>query len=93
MKALSTFWVNVCMWDYDGYDTKWPFWKTEHYFEMNKADATTALNIYKTFAQQAELTIAYLNDARKLENDIQLSIPAIKHVSAVCCIICSKHQP
>ncbi|KAG1089210.1 hypothetical protein G6F42_020041 [Rhizopus arrhizus] len=51
----------------------------EHYFEMNKPDATTALNVYKTFAQQAELTIAYLNDARKLENDIQLSIPAIKH--------------
>ncbi|KAK4512476.1 translation elongation factor EF-1 alpha [Mucor velutinosus] len=51
----------------------------EHYFEMNKADATTALNIYKTFAQQTELTIAYLNDARKLENDIQLAIPPIKH--------------
>ncbi|KAF1800706.1 AP180 N-terminal homology domain-containing protein [Mucor lusitanicus] len=51
----------------------------EHYFEMNKADATTALGIYKTFAQQAELTIAYLNDARKLENDIQLAIPPIKH--------------
>ncbi|GAN04401.1 hypothetical protein MAM1_0062d03861 [Mucor ambiguus] len=51
----------------------------EHYFEMNKADATAALNIYKTFAQQAELTIAYLNDARKLENDIQLAIPPIKH--------------
>ncbi|KAL9554834.1 hypothetical protein MBANPS3_002635 [Mucor bainieri] len=51
----------------------------EHYFEMNKADATAALNIYKTFAQQAELTIAYLNEARKLENDIQLAIPPIKH--------------
>lgn len=50
---------------------------------MNKADATTALNIYKTFAQQTELTIAYLNDARKLENDIQLAIPPIKHVSVI----------
>ncbi|CEP19291.1 hypothetical protein [Parasitella parasitica] len=51
----------------------------EHYFELNKADATDALDIYKTFAQQAELTIDYLNEARKLENDIQLSIPPIKH--------------
>lgn len=50
---------------------------------MNKADATTALGIYKTFAQQAELTIAYLNDARKLENDIQLAIPPIKHVRII----------
>lgn len=55
--------------------------KIEHYFEMNKSDATTALNIYKTFAQQTELTIAYLNEARKLENNMQMSIPPIKHVS------------
>lgn len=48
---------------------------------MNKSDATTALNIYKTFAQQTELTIAYLNEARKLENNMQMSIPPIKHVS------------
>ncbi|KAI8637845.1 AP180 N-terminal homology domain-containing protein [Parasitella parasitica] len=51
----------------------------EHYFELNKANATDALKIYKTFAQQAELTIDYLNEARKLENDIQLNIPPIKH--------------
>lgn len=57
--------------------------KIEHYFEMNKSDATTALNIYKTFAQQTELTITYLNEARKLENNLQMSIPPIKHVSCL----------
>ncbi|KAI9472324.1 MAG: AP180 N-terminal homology domain-containing protein [Benjaminiella poitrasii] len=51
----------------------------EHYFEMDKSNATTALNIYKTFAQQTELTIDYLSEARKLENEMELNIPSIKH--------------
>jgi hypothetical protein len=47
---------------------------------MSKKDAKEALDIYKNFAQQTEYTIEYLNDARKLQNDLQMSIPTIKHV-------------
>jgi hypothetical protein len=52
----------------------------ENYFEMNKKDAKEALDIYKSFAQQTEHTIEYLNDARRLQNEMKMSIPAIKHV-------------
>ncbi|KAI7901583.1 ANTH domain-containing protein [Cokeromyces recurvatus] len=51
----------------------------EHYFEMNKAHATTALTIYKTFAHQTELTIDYLNNAKRMEIDLEMNIPSIKH--------------
>lgn len=48
---------------------------------MQKSDAKQALDIYKTFAQQTELTIEYLNSAKRLEGDLQMGIPSIKHVS------------
>jgi hypothetical protein len=48
---------------------------------MNKKDATAALEVYKAFAQQTELTIDYLNEAKKLQSDLQMNIPSIKHVS------------
>lgn len=48
---------------------------------MNKKDATAALEVYKTFAQQTELTIDYLNEAKKLQSELQMDIPNIKHVS------------
>ncbi|KAI8355075.1 ANTH domain-containing protein [Choanephora cucurbitarum] len=51
----------------------------EHYFEMNKKNATISLRIYQLFAQQTELTIDYLNEAKRYQQDLQMNIPAVKH--------------
>ncbi|KAI9478626.1 MAG: ANTH domain-containing protein [Benjaminiella poitrasii] len=51
----------------------------EHYFVMDKSDARTSLEIYKRFAKQTEDTIAFLNRARRLQHDMNISIPQVKH--------------
>lgn len=53
----------------------------EHYFAMDKSDARTSLEIYKRFAKQTEDTISFLDRARRLQNDLNISIPTVKHVS------------
>lgn len=56
----------------------------EHYFAMDKSDARTSLEIYKRFAKQTEDTISFLDRARRLQNDLNISIPTVKHVSVLC---------
>ncbi|CAO3655055.1 unnamed protein product [Mucor fragilis] len=51
----------------------------EHYFAMDKSDARTSLEIYKRFAKQTEDTISFLDRARRLQNDLNISIPTVKH--------------
>ncbi|KAL0088486.1 ANTH domain-containing protein [Phycomyces blakesleeanus] len=51
----------------------------EHYFAMSKHDARASLDIYKRFARQTEEIIEFLNRARHLQSELQMSIPAIKH--------------
>lgn len=53
----------------------------EHYFAMEKSDARTSLEIYKRFARQTEDTISFLDRARRLQHELQISIPSVKHVS------------
>lgn len=55
----------------------------EHYFAMDKADARTSLEIYKRFAKQTEDTISFLDRARRLQNDLNISIPIVKHVRTI----------
>lgn len=50
---------------------------------MKKEDAVEALKIYKRFAQQTESTITHLKEARKYQNDLQMDIPTINHVSSL----------
>jgi hypothetical protein len=52
----------------------------EHYFEMNKVNARQSLDIYKRFERQAESTISFLEMAKRLQNDLNMPIPSIKHV-------------
>lgn len=54
----------------------------EHYFEMSKTDAATALKIYKRFCLQTENVVSYLAIAKKLQNIINVPIPNLKHVRA-----------
>ncbi|KAI8890261.1 ANTH-domain-containing protein [Backusella circina FSU 941] len=51
----------------------------EHYFEMNKVNARQSLDIYKRFERQAESTISFLEMAKRLQNDLNMPIPSIKH--------------
>ncbi|ORY95920.1 ANTH domain-domain-containing protein [Syncephalastrum racemosum] len=51
----------------------------EHYFEMKKDDARISLDIYKRFADQTEATTKYLDKARRLQGEIGITIPALKH--------------
>ncbi|KAK9239647.1 ANTH domain-containing protein [Lipomyces kononenkoae] len=51
----------------------------EHYFEMSKYDAERALEVYKTFVDEMEGIVEYLQVARKLESATRLSVPNIKH--------------
>lgn len=53
---------------------------------MNKHDAKQALVIYKTFAQQTEEIVGYLDTARRFEDYLLMKIPSIKHVSNILCI-------
>lgn len=53
----------------------------EHYFAMDKADARTSLDIYKRFAKQTEDTISFLDRARRLQHELNISIPSVKHAS------------
>ncbi|KAG0178287.1 hypothetical protein DFQ29_003666 [Apophysomyces sp. BC1021] len=51
----------------------------EHYFAMDKPDARSALEIYKRFARQTHETIAFLDRARQMQNELHIAIPAPKH--------------
>ncbi|KAG0174936.1 hypothetical protein DFQ28_003640 [Apophysomyces sp. BC1034] len=51
----------------------------EHYFAMNKADATTSLEIYKRFAKQTEETALFVESARKFQGSLGMSVPILKH--------------
>ncbi|KAI7876483.1 ANTH domain-containing protein [Mucor mucedo] len=51
----------------------------EHYFAMDKTDARTSLDIYKRFAKQTEDTISFLDRARRLQHELNISIPSVKH--------------
>ncbi|KAI9032911.1 ANTH domain-containing protein [Phycomyces nitens] len=51
----------------------------EHYFAMNRTNARISLDIYKKFALQTELIINYLNEARKLQRELDMAIPVGKH--------------
>ncbi|KAK9365950.1 ANTH domain-containing protein [Lipomyces kononenkoae] len=51
----------------------------EHYFEMSKYDAERALDVYKTFVDEMEGIVEYLQVARKLESATRLNVPNIKH--------------
>lgn len=51
----------------------------EHYFAMDKSDARTSLEIYKRFAKQTEDTISFLERARRLQHELHISIPTVKH--------------
>ncbi|KAF7731255.1 hypothetical protein EC973_000671 [Apophysomyces ossiformis] len=46
---------------------------------MDKPDARSALEIYKRFAKQTHETIAFLDRARQLQNELHIAIPAPKH--------------
>lgn len=52
----------------------------EHYFEMSKVDAESALAIYRHFCKQTEMVVEYLAVANKLQNLLNVSIPNLKHV-------------
>jgi hypothetical protein len=47
---------------------------------MNKVNARQSLDIYKRFERQAESTISFLEMAKRLQNDLNMPIPSIKHV-------------
>ncbi|KAG8871396.1 hypothetical protein FRB97_008727 [Tulasnella sp. 331] len=51
----------------------------ENYFEMAYTDASTALNLYRTFCTQTVNVVEYLTIARKLENLLNVPIPSLKH--------------
>lgn len=53
----------------------------EHYFTMSQLDAKLALEIYKRFAQQTQETMEYLDNARKIQHELCISIPVVNHVS------------
>ncbi|KAJ3046681.1 hypothetical protein HK097_000639, partial [Rhizophlyctis rosea] len=49
------------------------------YFEMERSDATKALQIYKNFAIQTGKTVEFFEIARKLRHDLGLDVPVFKH--------------
>ncbi|KAJ3064504.1 hypothetical protein HK102_008185, partial [Quaeritorhiza haematococci] len=49
------------------------------YFEMTKSDATQALQIYQTFAQQTGKTVQFFEIARKLKSALGMDVPVFKH--------------
>lgn len=51
---------------------------------MKKDDARISLDIYKRFADQTEATTKYLDKARRLQGEMGITIPALKHVGAPC---------
>ncbi|KAI8089034.1 ANTH domain-containing protein [Halteromyces radiatus] len=51
----------------------------EHYFTMTQTDARLALEIYKRFAQQTQEITEYLDNARKIQNELSISIPKLNH--------------
>jgi hypothetical protein len=56
----------------------------EHYFEMSRIDAKDALSIYRDFCKQTERVVEYLGVAKKLQNILNVPIPNLKHVGAMC---------
>ena len=51
----------------------------EHYFEMSHVDATSALQIYRHFCKQAERVLDYVSVARKMQNILNIPVPALRH--------------
>ncbi|EJD43849.1 ANTH-domain-containing protein [Auricularia subglabra TFB-10046 SS5] len=51
----------------------------EHYFEMSKVDATSALQIYRHFCKQAERVLEYVAVAKKLQNLLNVPVPNLRH--------------
>ncbi|KAI8994637.1 ANTH domain-containing protein [Pilobolus umbonatus] len=51
----------------------------EHYFAMDRTNARYSLEIYKRFARQTEETISFLERARSLQHELNISIPTVKH--------------
>ncbi|CAO3641744.1 unnamed protein product [Cunninghamella echinulata] len=51
----------------------------EHYFSLSKLHATLALEIYKKFSEQAQATTGFLDNARKLEDELFITIPTLNH--------------
>ncbi|KAG2225365.1 hypothetical protein INT45_005609 [Circinella minor] len=51
----------------------------EHYFAMGKPEAQRSLEIYKKFAKQTEEIHSYLDHAKRLERDMNMNIPTVKH--------------
>ena len=47
---------------------------------MGKPEAQRSLEIYKRFAKQTEEIHIYLDHAKRLERDMNMSIPTVKHV-------------
>ena len=63
----------------------------EHYFEMSHVDAESALAIYRKFCKQTDKVLEYLAVAKKLQNLLNVPVPALKHVrnSFRPCAICT----
>jgi phosphatidylinositol-binding clathrin assembly protein len=53
----------------------------EHYFEMSRVDAESALAVYRHFCKQCEKVVEFLGVAKKLSNLLNVPIPNMKHVS------------
>lgn len=47
---------------------------------MSQIDARLSLEIYKRFAQQTQDTMEYLDNARKIQHELGISIPTVNHV-------------
>jgi hypothetical protein len=61
--------------------------RVEHYFEMSKVDAETALSLYRHFCKQCEKVVEYLGVAKKLQNILNVQVPNMKHVRLLSCLL------
>ena len=50
---------------------------------MGRPEAQRSLEIYKKFAKQTEEIHSYLDHAKRLERDMNMNIPTVKHVSQI----------
>lgn len=51
----------------------------EHYFELSKVDAETALDVYRGFTRLTNKVISFLRVAKNLEYQTKFHVPNIKH--------------
>ncbi|KAI7869287.1 ANTH domain-containing protein [Spinellus fusiger] len=51
----------------------------EHYFAMDKHNAKISLDIYKRFSRQTTPVVDYLNHAGKMQSELNVTIPTVKH--------------